>query len=152
MGSEKPVALTDEFIDDCGPDMANEAGRAEIRRQLDALMAAHRSSAPPASEPIPEVSGLEDAIISAVIASIPENIRRARPAKADPAVREAFDRYAAALLSAQAVMLEEAREVANEARLQLEYMDVRSPSGTTPAVIAKITEWLTKMEAQSHVG
>jgi hypothetical protein len=131
MGSEKPVALTDEFIDHCWPDMANEAGRAEIRRQLDALMAAHRSSAPPASEPIPEVADL---------------VERLR----DLGVRSA-DR-AAALISAQAVMLEEAREVANEARLQLEYMDVRSPSGTTPAVIAKITEWLAKMEAKSHVG
>lgn len=38
-------------------------------------------------------------------------------------------------------------EALKEARLQLEYMDGRSPSGTTPAVIAKIDDALAKAGA-----
>jgi hypothetical protein len=116
----------------------------------------------PASEPIPEVAAVVEAqkieTVSGDFYTEPgEPFWRIEIAGycADFDHEQAATNFAAeinSLLSAQAVMLEEAREVANEARLQLEYMDVRSPSGTTPAVIAKITEWLAKLEAQSHVG
>jgi len=104
----------------------------------------------PASEPIPE--GLEDAIISAVIASIPENIRRARPAKADPAVREAFDRYAAALLSAQAVMLEEAKGTIERLHRNFNLLLRGAPVRDVAETEAEVKSTLAKMEAQSHVG
>jgi hypothetical protein len=39
----------------------------------------------------------------------------------------------------------------HEARLQLEYMDERSPSGTTPAALARVNDAIAKAESPSNV-
>jgi len=88
-------------------------------------------STPPVSEPIPEVEDL---------------VERLR----DLGVRSA-DR-AAALLSAQAVMLEEAKGTIERLHRNFNLLLLGAPVRDVAETEAEVKSTLAKMEAQSHVG
>lgn len=104
---------------------------------------------PPASEPVPEVAG----VAAELLAEHPF-VTRGSEITGEMLPCNLAQR-AAALLSAQAVMLEEARRAMRNIKPYLEWtVSDESPGRhpTMPSAVGAFLDALAMMEAQSHVG
>lgn len=132
----------------------------EVKQLIESIWRAEYRHSAPNWKPLPDLVGMVTQLDN-MYAGVREQRDRARwdlaAANARIAALEAADRENSELLEAAIegqsywqARAEKMERILREARLQLEYLDGRFPTGTTPAVIACITGFLA--DAQTTQG